>query len=179
MEIISGGCLGNNGTDICVILGFVPQWIFFQIDASNPTTFMWNREGTLYSNSDVGGLLNNNSTFSDLSAANGVTVYSGGDKIIYDGTTDNRWEVHESAITFPAGDIALAADVTGKFYWGGHVKNASTDDDEVEYPVHVLGSDTPKDGTVLRLPPGFFLGASSVLNPNGARVSWLAIGQRM
>jgi hypothetical protein len=166
VDIVMGTCDGT-GAAINVCLGFIPDKVelYNMEDAGNKEPrIVWIKEMAVITQMDEGikdvGIADDDFDRTVM-AANGISAYAGGDKLVYDGTTDNRWE--------------LKADDTNaeEVYVDGHYKRTAAGDVAYKcYGERVCPNQN--DGDEVDTAAGFTIGADSDLNADGEQICWVA-----
>jgi hypothetical protein len=171
VDIITGQCDGT-GALINVCLGFIPDKVVvwnMEDDGNKEPKIEWVKEmlyadGQMYEGiKDLG--ISDNADFSRTvlaSGDHGITVYNGGDWIIYDGVTNNRWET-------PAGADAE------EIYVDGLYKRTSDSDSAYRcYGDRVFPNPgSRQDGLKCKTAAGFSIGTDSDMNVNGQQICWV------
>ena len=166
-NMVHGTCDGT-GAVINVILGFIPSYVkvFNMEDAGNKVPEVeWHREFQFVAAQDEGiktvGVSDTDIDRTVLTA-DGISEYAGGDVLIYDGATNNRWELKSDD-----------SDATEVYVNGRYKKEASGDNDFQNYADHIIG-DNPRDGMEITTAEGFKIGADSDINADGEQLAWIA-----
>lgn len=165
VDIVMGTCDGT-GAAINVCLGFIPDMVelWNMEDAGNrEPKITWVKEMAVIAQMDE-GIKEHGISDTDFDrtvmAANGISAYSGGTEITYDGETDNQWE------------SAAAASVE-EVYVDGHYKRTSNAD--AAYRCYGdRACPTLVHGAKVKTTPGFTIGADSDLNADGEQICWIA-----
>jgi hypothetical protein len=164
--IVIGECDGT-GAAINVCLGFIPRyvkvWNMEEAGDSVPAIIEWLKPMKLVAAIDEGFKQDANPAAIALVAANGISEYAGGDLIIYDGVTNNRWE------------NSAGADVEEVYVDGHYIQSADTDPDYKCIGDSLAGTSSPRDGQEFHTPPGFTIGTDGDINVNGEQICWMAI----
>jgi len=160
-----GTCDGT-GAAINVCCGFIPRYVkvWNTEDAGSLMAEVeWCKAFELISALDE-GIMHEGGDDSDrqLLATGGISEYAGGDEIVYDGTTDNRWEDSD-------GNDKEEVYVDGHYIMvsGGAAYKCIGDT--------LAGTTTPRDGAKFKTPPGFTIGTNGDLNANGEQLCWIAM----
>ncbi len=172
-RIVMGTCDGT-GAVINVCLGFIPKyvkvWNLEDGHSAWPSVEWINPDMIAVTLADEGVLDQDDATQMrrTLLAADGISPYNGGDGIVYDGVTHNRWE----------DDDATAASAEEKFVDGWYERDAVGDTAYKCIGTKLLGKTPgPSDnGTKFKTPVGFKIGANATLNADTEQLIWMAIG---
>ncbi|MFH0809375.1 MAG: hypothetical protein V2A77_02720 [Pseudomonadota bacterium] len=154
------GCCDSTGAAIYVILGQVPVFarVRFPEDAhSNEYLYEWSPEMAEVSGCDEGWLYTNG--IPAPVNANGISAYNGGDEIVFDKTTNNRWE-------------DSAGNSVEEKYVDGHNKESETG-----LAFRCYGNaknDNPYHGEKVTTGKGFVIGATDPPNTDGEKIIWEA-----
>ena len=172
-RIVMGTCDGT-GAAINVCLGFIPKYVkLWNLEDGGgkwPSCEWVNPDFIAITAADEGVLDADDGTQvrRTLLAANGLSPYAGGDGIVYDGVTHNRWE----------DDDVTAASAEEKFVDGSYERDASGDVAYKCIGTKLLGR-TPvagDNGTKFKTPVGFKIGTNADLNQDTEQLVWMAIG---
>ena len=164
MEVIVGTCDGT-GAAINVILGKHPIKVKVMNMEDAGTLYPvldWNNQMALISAVDE-GIKHTGTTDADRAAvaANGISLYNGGDDIVYDGATNMRWEDSD-------GNSVEEKYVDGYYQRaaGGGAAYKCYGDKTVP------GGLT--DGAKVKTAPGFTIGTDADINVDGEQLIWEA-----
>ncbi|KKN75074.1 hypothetical protein LCGC14_0384480 [marine sediment metagenome] len=162
-----GTCDGT-GADINVCLGFVPSYVkvWNMDDDTNVQYWEWHSQ-MQYVTAMAEGLKSDKDVFTAITA-DGITEYGGGEQLIYDGVTNNRWEYDHD------GDGVLDADAEEVFVNGHYLKVASGDAAYQSIGDSQIGASTPRNGEKIKSTAGFTIGALANWNVNGEQLAWIA-----
>jgi len=171
VDIITGQCDGT-GAAINVCLGWIPDKVIvwnMEDGANLEPKIEWVRQMALITQMIEGiketGIADTPTYARTVMASGdgGITAYNGGDFIIYDGVTDNRWET-------------LAGADAEEAYVDGLYKRTSDSDAAYRcYGDRVIPQPTSRQhGLKVKTAAGFTLGADTDLNVNGEQISWIA-----
>ena len=170
-RIVRGTCDGT-GAAITVCLGFIPDKVeLVNVDDAGAlfgVVHWWRGMDLELAAAPEGGILwneTNAATTGDqtaLTAAAGISPYTGGDEIVFDKNTSNRWE--DSA----------GNDVSEKYVDGAFVREAASDAKYRCIGQTLTGTSTPPHGTKVRTPAGFTIGDNAAMNQDGEQLIWIA-----
>jgi hypothetical protein len=166
------GTFDVTGAAINVCLGFIPDKVelWNMEDANNrEPKIEWVKEMAVVAQMDE-GIKEHGISDTDFDrtvmAANGISAYSGGDEIIYDGITNNRWES-------VGADGAPSGTSKEEVYVDGHYKRTSNSDDAYRcYGDRVEPNKT--NHVKVKTVAGFTLGADTELNADGEQICFIA-----
>lgn len=170
-RMVWGTCDGT-GAVINVCLGFIPKYVMLRnLEDSNsgwPSIEWMNPCFLAITNADEGvkNIDDTSQLHRTLLAADGISVYAGGDEITYDGATDGRWE------------SAAAANVEEVYVDGHYTRDASADTAYKCIGDKMLGREpaATDNGIKFKTPPGFKIGVDADINADGEQLVWMAIG---
>lgn len=160
-DIVIGTCDGT-GAAINVCVGFIPRRVeVLNMESATYEKIEWDSQMALVSAIDEGIKTAGTGTVTRAAvAANGISEYAGGDEIIYDGATDNRWE-------------DSAGNSVEEVYVNGHYQKEAAADAAYQCVGDAI---EPKfrDGTKVTTPAGFTIGTDADINVNGEQIRWVA-----
>lgn len=170
-RIVMGTCDGT-GAAINVCLGFVPKyvklWNLEDAGSKWPSCEWINPDFIAITAADEGVLDADDGTQvrRTLLASAGISPYNGGDEMIYDGVTSNRWE------------DAAGTSVEETYVDGWYERDAVGDTAYKCVGTRLLGrTPTPADnGSRFKAPAGFKIGTNADLNADTEQLVWLAMG---
>jgi len=170
-RIVMGTCDGT-GAVINVCLGFIPKHVkvWNLEDAGNkwPSVEWINPDFIAITAADEGIKEYDDGTQMRraLLAANGISPYAGGDEMIYDGATSNRWE------------DAAGNSVEEVYVDGWYERDAAADTAYKCVGTKVLGRPpvASDNGVKFKAPAGFKIGVDADLNADGEQLVWMCIG---
>ena len=167
VDIVMGTCDGT-GAAINVCLGFIPDYVkvWNMEDAGNKEPVLeWIKEMAVITQMDEGIKtvgISDTDIDRTVMAADGIAAYAGGDEITYDGTTHTRWE--------KVSDASDAEEV----YVDGHYKRTASGDPAYKCIGESL-EPNQNDGSKVKTPAGFTIGADADVNANGEQICWIAM----
>jgi len=163
-KIAIGTCDGT-GAAINVCCGFTPRFVALLNPDDAGSIFglaLWWKMFSLHTDWDEGVLLDVATPDVTRMTTGGISAYAGGDTIVYDGATDNRWE------------NTAGTNVEESFVNGHYIRTATTDPAYQCVGDSLCGS-SPQDGQRLTTPEGFTIGTNADLNQDGEQLFWVAI----
>ena len=165
-QTIFGACNGT-GAAIHVCLGFVPRSVrIFNVEdaGSLQPEAIWANEMALFT-AIAGGIKTvggSDATIErTLMTTGGISAYAGGDLIVYDGVTNNRW--NKSDLSTDASQV----------YVDGEYEKAVASDADYKCIGDTLAGVKPYDGQKIVTPAGFSIGTDGDLNVSGEQLLWI------
>lgn len=159
VDIVMGTCDGT-GAAINVCLGFIPDKVEVYNCEGTQERLVWIKEMAVITSIEEGWSTQSNTDAFVADTGGGIDAYTGGDEIVYDGTTNNRWE--DSAGTSKE-----------EVYVNGHYKRTAAGDAAYQCIGDAL-EPNKNDGSKVKTPAGFTIGTLANLNVNGEQLVWVA-----
>lgn len=165
-NIIAFGTCAGTGAAIHVCIGFHPRYVkVWNVGAATDLPVAEWLGGLSAITALDEGILTKTLTDIDRSLLTtaGISAYSGGDEIVYDGASSNRWE-------------DSAGNSVEEVYVDGHYERSAASDATYRCVGNALvGASTPRNGAKVKTPPGFTIGTNADLNVDGEQLMWMAI----
>jgi hypothetical protein len=165
MEIVRGTCDGT-GAAINVCLGFIPDYVKVWNMEGSIESIEWIREMEIITNIEEGVSSQNSTDAFVADGGGGIDAYAGGDEIIYDDVTNDRWESITAGV--PSGTSKE------EVYVDGHYKRTAVGD----APYRCYGDRVEPNKNhyaKVKTAKGFTIGNLANLNVDGEQLAWLAI----
>lgn len=166
MRVATGTCDGT-GQAINVVLGFTPEYVKVWNMEGSVEFIEWIKEMAVITSIEEGVSSQASTDAFVADGGGGIDAYAGGDEIIYDGVTNNRWESITNGV--PSGTSKE------EVYVDGWYKRTAAGDPA--YKCYGDKAEPNKNhGSIVKTSKGFTIGALANLNVNGEQLAWLAIG---
>jgi hypothetical protein len=165
-QIIFGTCDGT-GADINVCLGFIPDYVKVWNGEGSVEFIEWVRGMGVVTGIEEGVSSQASTDAFVADGGGGIDEYAGGDQIIYDDVTNNRWESITNGV--PSGTSKEEVYVDGLYK-----RDAAGD---AAYKCYGDRADPNKNHySIVKTPKGFTIGTLANLNVNGEQLLWMVIG---